>query len=221
MKLKMKTMTTLLIAIFMISTIAVIVPITAKPPTSRINYIQTQFQWRGHMNQFGSWTYPPMVGGSGTDVRLTEDVLHCWMGYSPDVFGKPRGMSHVYVDDGTGHWVLHEGKMSYMYPKIYGSYRAVNYFRGYMEFSGTPSTSTFVRGALYQWCYIMKPQKEPVKDVLPYAEWDPVMNAWLVGFSVYIQDPLTPSPPHSLAFPGPLTSFPRPIPANNFNPLGL
>ncbi len=204
----------------MISTLALIVPIMAKPPTFSITYYQTQFQWRGNVGSFGSWTAYPK-GGSGTDVRLTGDVLHCWMEYSPDVFGKPRGMSHVFVDNGTGHWILHEGKMSYMYPPIYGSYRAVNYFRGYMEFSGTPSTSTFVRGALYQWCYILKPQKEPVTNQIPDAEWDPEMNAWLVGFSVYIQDPSIPSPPHTLTFPGPLTAFPRPVPANNDNPLGL
>jgi len=203
-----------------ISMMILVIPVMAKPPTYEITYYQTQFQWRGYNEAFGDWTAYP-EGGDHTDVRLTEDVLHCWMEYTPNVWGKPRGMSHIYVNDGNDHWTLHDGKMSYRYDKLYGPYRAVNYFRGYMEFSGTPSTSTFVRGALYQWIYVMEPQNEPVDDEISGAVFCPVMKAWLVGFSVYIQDPQKPTTPHTLDFPGPLTAFPRPVPANNDNPLDL
>ena len=51
---------------------------------------------------------------------------------------------------------------------------------------------------------------------LPYAQWDNKVGAWLVGFSIYLWD--TAPQAYTTAFPDP---FPEPVPASNYNPLGL
>jgi len=92
----------------------------------------------------------------------------------------------------------------------------MNYFRGYVKFTGTPSDSNFVHGVAYQWAYLMAPQE--VIPALPYAQWDDTIGAWLVGFSIYLWDPVPPSTPYDVPFPDP---FIEPVPASNYNPLGL
>ena len=220
MKLKMKTKATLLTMLFLIIMMSIIPVMAAKPTYEEVSFQTTAFHWRARDFDvpFGAWSETEFWQSS-THYRLTGNVLHHNVRYSspwkPDK--STWGLSQVYVYDGVSRWILHEGKVSMM-STYYGNYKTVYYSRGYMEFSGTPSTDNFVHGVHYQWVYIMKPEKEPVNDALELAVWDPVMNAWLVGFSVYIRDPSTPSPPHPLTFPDP---FPRPIPAKNYNPLGL
>lgn len=218
MKVRKKT-ATLLIAIFMMSTLAVI-PVLAKPSSFKASYFSTQFQWRAMKNSFGTWT---VIHRSPTsdNYKLTGNALHTKITYSPSVIGE-RGTSAVYVyDKNSDHWILNEGKTSYIYSNLYAHYRVTNYFRGYMEFTATPTPNTFKKGVLCQWIYVMKPQNEPVQSFIPNAVWDPVMNAWLVGFSLYLYDNQQPIPQHPTPPLGPLPIFPRPIPANNYNPLGL
>lgn len=205
-----------------------VIPVMAVKPTyDEVVYYQTQFQWRGCNENsypwfgraFGAWSNTPVPGLSSSHMRLTGNVLHSYFEYSP-VVSNPVGMPHVFVYDGASHWILHEGETGYSYPPYYGPYALVNYFRGYVEFSDTPSPATFVKGVLYQWVYVMEPQTEPVQSAMEHAVWDPVMNAWLVGFSVYLQYP-TSSPPIPVAFTWTISSLPRPVPANIYNPLNL
>ena len=111
--------------------------------------------------------------------------------------------------------------VSYKYVPGYGDYTIANYWRGYLEFDGDPSADSFVHGVAYQWCYLLAPQDEPPS--LQYAQWDDTMDAWLVGFSIYLWDSgaqaydVT-SPYDDPEFPDP---FIKPVPARNYNPLNL
>jgi len=222
-KLRKKTTATLLAAIFMISVMALIIPAMAKSEPFTINYYQTQFQWRGNKNAFGSWTYANMEGWTDSEYTPTGNVLHTYIEYSPLVEDL-TGESNVYVKNKkSGDWILREGKITYKYEPGYGPYTVVNFFRGYMDFDGIPSEQTFTKGVFYQWVYLFAPESEEVqiREHIDYAVWDPVMEGWLIGFSIYYQDPQIPSAQHSIAFPGPLADFPRPVPAKIYNHLDL
>ena len=132
------------------------------------------------------------------------------------------GESNIYVHiKRTNLWILREGKITYKYEPGYGPYTVVNFFRGYMNFSGTPSQDSFENGVFYQWVYLFAPESEAeqVQGYIEHAVWDTVMEGWLIGFSIYWQntDPET----YAELFPGSLEDFPRPVPAKNYNPLSL
>jgi hypothetical protein len=141
-------------------------------------------------------------------------VLHSAYSYSPAVTDL-EGESTVYVyDKGEELWIEKEGTVGYKYVPGYGDYMIANYWRGYLEFSGTPSSGNFEHGVAYQWAYLLAPQN--MSSPLPYSIWCDTMDAWLVGFSIYLWDPDAQS--YDESFPDP---FPAPVPASNYNPLGL
>jgi hypothetical protein len=193
-------------------------PAMAKTTTT-INYNQAQFQWRG-ITAFGAWTpgYSYQNDLESSDYTLTGNVLHTSWGYSPLVTDL-HGESTVYVfDKATGLWIEHEGQVSYEYVAGYGDYRIVNFFRGYLDFGGNaPSTANFVHGVAYQWVYLYAPENAVLTAPnTAYAQWDAKVGAWLVGFSIYLWDSGAQS--YITAFPSP---FIEPVPASNYNPLGL
>ena len=189
----------------------------AKPITFTVPYNQAQFQWRA-WNPMPSGAWSPLYQNYATssDFKLTGNVLHTAWSYSPLVTDL-EGESTVYTYDKKNDiWIEKEGTVSYKYEPYYGDYPIVNYFRGYLEFEGTPSADSFEHGVAYQWAYLLAPQE--VTPSLTYAVWDDTMDAWLVGFSIYLWDPTTTTQSHSMLFPDP---FIEPVPASNYNPLNL
>ena len=78
---------------------------------------------------------------------------------------------------------------------------------------------TTARITSYQWVYVYAPHEDTgVITLLPYAQWDETMGAWLVGFSIYLTDSSGTVQSYDIPFPVPV---PEPIPASNYNPLGL
>ena len=191
------------------------VAFAAKPVTFEVPYNQTQFQWRANRGQeFGDWSAVYPNRSDSSEFKLTGNVLHSAYSYSP-VVDDLEGESTVYAyDKGENRWIEKEGTVSYKYEPLYGEYPIVNYWRGYLEFEDTPSAGSFVHGVAYQWAYLAAPHGDD--PPLPYAIWDDTMGAWLVGFSIYLWDSGTQS--YEVSFPDP---FMEPVPASNYNPLGL
>ena len=195
-----------------------IVPVMAKPAPLTVTYNQAQFQWRG-VSAFVDWTpgYSYLADAESSDYVLTGNVLHTSWSYSPLV-SDLQGPSTVYVYDKKAQvWVENEGQVQYVYVPGYGVSPVVNFFRGYLDFGGNaPSTANFVHGVAYQWAYLYLPETATLSgSYTAYAQWDSKVGAWLVGFSIYLWDP-TPQA-YTTAFPGLI----EPVPANNYNPLGL
>jgi hypothetical protein len=215
-KMNKKLVSLSITSVLIMSIIGFAIPIFAKPTTPTVDLYQAQFQWRGFAGNFGGWTYSYQNVPVSIDYVQTGKVLHAEWDYSPAVSNQ-RGESTVYVYNAKeGLWIEKEGHVKYIY-ELYGDYVAVNYFRGYLNFTGEPSTANFVHGVAYQWIYILAPENEDVPSVVEHAWWDEEMNAWLVGFSIYLWDPAA-TQAYNPAFPDP---FPRPVPANDYNPLGL
>jgi hypothetical protein len=213
----MKRIAILGIVVALLSALTAGTVVAAKPTTFTVSYNQAQFQWRAwDPMPSGTWTPLYLTYAASSGFRLTGNVLHTAWSYSP-VVTDLEGESTVYVCDKANKvWIEKEGTVSYKYEPYYGDYPIANYFRGYLEFQGPPSQDSFVHGVAYQWAYLLAPHEVPPS--LPYAEWDETMGAWLVGFSIYLWDPSTPSPPYDIEFPDP---FLEPVPASDFNPLDL
>lgn len=211
-----KRIFSILFALVLVLTVAAPV-MAAKPATFTITYNQAQFQWRASAPMpSGTWTPLYLTSAQSSDFKLTGNVLHTAWSYSP-VVTDLEGESTVYTyDKKEDRWIEKEGTVSYKYVPGYGDYPIANYFRGYLEFDGTPSEDSFVHGVAYQWVYLLAPQS--VTPSLQYAQWDATMDAWLIGFSIYLWDPTTPSTPYTMTFPDP---FIEPVPANNYDPLDL
>jgi len=197
------------------------VPETFAPATFTLSYCTSAFSWRAGgsgSSPFGSWTQVYRVIFESRECTLAGNSLHITVTIS-GAHNEPKGEPSTYIFNNTiGLWIMHEGIVTYRYPPRYGAYTVTNYFRGYFKFNGDPSATAFLHGAEYQWIYIYVPrnQEASVKNVLPYAVWDEVMQAWLVGFTVYIYDSATPNPSYNVPF-----QFVEPVPASNYNPLNL
>ncbi len=153
------------------------------------SHYQAQFQWRANQ-PYGSWSYHYQNVWVTSEYTLTGNALHTEWTYQPYVEHE-RSEKTVYIYDRlTETWVEKAGQVKYVYTPLYGDYTVVNYFRGYLDFGGAaPGESTFVHGVAYQHIYIQRPQQDTgVTDILPYAQWDSSMNAWLVGYSIYYWD---------------------------------
>jgi hypothetical protein len=216
----MKRIYLVLIALVLLAVMILPVSVSAAPPaTITVNFNQAQDQWRGS-TAFGNWTpgYSYLADATSSDFVLTGNVLHTEWSYSPLVTDL-SGQSTVYTyDKKAGLWIEKEGIVKYNYVPGYGDYTVENRFRGYLDFGGnTPSTANFVHGIAYQWVYLSAPQNAILTgSYTGNAVWDSRVNKWLVGFSIYRWDPAAPAT--ALTFP---VQFPEPIPADNYNPLGL
>ena len=211
--MKRKIISILLVLVLSLSLSSV--AFATKPATFEVSYNQTQFQWRAKYAEFGDWTYTVQNSSQSSEFKLTGNVLHSAYEYSP-VVDDLEGESTVYIyDKKADFWIEKEGTVSYKYEPLYGEYPIVNYWRGYLEFDGTPDEGTFVHGVAYQWAYLLAPQEPPLTYPL-YAEWDDTMDAWLVGFSIYLWD--SEAQDYDESFPDP---FIAPVPASNYNPLDL
>jgi len=209
-----KRIFSILFALVLVLTLVTAGPVSANKTTFTTEYNQTQFQWRA-WEEFGDWSSVYQNYASTSDFRLTGNVLHSAYSYSPAV-SDLEGESTVYTyNKKTELWIEKEGTVSYRYEPYYGDYPIANYWRGYLNFGGeTPSAESFVHGVAYQWAYLLAPQE--VTPLLEYALWDETMDAWLVGFSIYLWDSETQA--YEVEFPEP---FIKPVPASNYNPLEL
>ena len=219
-KLIKKTTATLLAAIFMISTLAMAIPIMAKEQIS-VDMKQTQFQWRTWKTPAG-WSsiwydgiYDPM------EAESSGNVLHTEITYQPAV-SEERGTSQVYVyNKKSGHWIMHEGTIQYKSP--YSGLWITEYWKGYLDFgTDEPSDTSFVHGVQYQWAYVFDYDKDTPPPFYTWAVWDETMEGWLLGFSIYLLDPLGTNQKvlyeNKVPFPD---LFIEPVPKSNYNPLGL
>lgn len=203
------------IPILLLLVCAVVVPaVLAKPESVTIPIKQTQFQCR-------LWDPPGWKGGDALyqnwetemDLLLTGKVLHTTITYSPPVENE-EGTSTIYVyDKKSDLWIQHEGTISYTSP--YSGLTITEYWRGYLEFDDVPGEDTFEHGVGYQWGYVYG---EDPRWYYTHAIWDETMGAWLLGFSIYLWDPVDETQDYDIAFPDP---FIEPVPASNYNPLDL
>ena len=202
----------LIVALFLIS-IMVAIPVSAQPVTFVVPIKQAQFQWRAWAS-FGAWSYQYQNDVTSIDCKLSGNVIHTYYTYSP-VVSDLEGEQTIYVLDKKSElWIEREGTVKYKYPPYYGDHWIVNYWRGYLNFTGTPSATNFVHGVAYQWVYLAASQEDG--GILPYAQWDPVMEMWLLGYSIYLWDSDTATQSYIMDF-----HFVEPVPANIYNPLDL
>ena len=194
-----------------------IVPVMAGPIMFIVPIHQATFQWR-------AWNPMPIEGSSWGELYQNYDtemdcafsgkVVHTYYEYSP-VVEQLEGESTIYAFDAkSGLWIKHEGTVKYKYPPYYGDHWIVNYFRGYLNFSGEPGETTFKHGVAYQWVYLAASQEDG--GILPHAQWNPVMGMWLLGFQIYLWDADTITQSYTMNF-----HFIEPVPASNYNPLTL
>lgn len=181
---------------------------------------QTQFQWR-------TWKTPPDWSAIWYDdifdpstYELSGNVLHAEISYQPAV-SEEVGTSQVYVyNKKAGHWIMREGTISYFSP--HSSLWVTEYWKGYLDFGDEePSPGTFIHGVQYQWGYVFGYDEDTPPPFYTYAVWDETMGAWLLGFSIYLQDPTdfdqTVAYEGNVPFPDP---FIEPVPKSDYNPLG-
>jgi len=212
------------LALVILSLLVVLVtPVMAKPTSFTVPYNQAQFQWRASpianpsQIPFGDWSDAYQNDATSDDYTLTGNVLHMSISYSPSVTDL-QGASTVYVYNGTV-WIQREGTISYTSP--YSGLTITEYWRGYLSFSSIPSAFTFLHGVGYQWGYVYGVDEATVKAKYPIAVWDGVMQAWLVGFSIYLWDSGTQTYDDTPPYTNPAFQFIEPVPADNYNPLGL
>jgi len=213
---RMKKIRTLSVLILL--AVTMIVPAVLGKEEITIELKQAQFQWRA-WSQFDSWTLLYQNRVDDDEYKLTGKVLHMDWEYSPAVQNLEGEKSVFVYNKKTGYWILKEGTVKYRYLPYYGDYDVMNYFRGYLDFDEeTPSTENLVHGIAYQWVYVYAPQDFVLPDPMLYPVWDPTMEAWLVGFSIYLWDNTGETQAYSLTthpFPGLIS----PVPASNYDPI--
>ncbi|MGQ9680619.1 MAG: hypothetical protein ACUVV4_07650 [Candidatus Bathyarchaeia archaeon] len=191
-------------------------PVMSKPVTYTVTYYEKQFQWRSTSwgGPFGQWSWIGPSFETESEFRITGNALHTGITYSPSVTDLV-GASTVYVfAKESGYWIQREGTISYTSP--YSGFTITEYWRGYLHLD---ENGDIVHGVGYQWGYVYGLDEETVKKKYPYAVWDETMGAWLAGFSIYLWDPVGHDQGiYNIPFPDP---FIEPVPAKNYNPLGL
>ena len=200
-----------LIGVVLALALCMTVPLAqAKPDEITVPMNQAQFQcrlwdppgWRDwYVNYEIDW-----------DFTLTGNVLHTVISYQPGV-SEEEGTSMVYVYDRNEEcWILHEGTIQYVSP--YSGLWITEFWKGYLEFSGTPSDTTFEHGVGYQWGYSYD---DTAPDYYTWATWDETIGAWFLGFSIYLWDTDTQTyDTTAVPFPGII----EPVPKSDYNPLG-
>ena len=229
--MKTRMIAIMMIMVFLASITAIAVTASAEPSTFTVSFNQAVFSWRARFGPLsGEWNNLPIPQNVPTlfAYKLTGNVLHTSIGpLSPNRPGtEVYGASTVYVYDAkAGVWVQTEGTVEYTSNQP-PSYLTVTLCRrGYLEFDGTPSAGTFVRGVMYQWAFLYGYDEATVKVTYPNAVWDSTMGAWHIGFAIYLWDSTTQTydtnPTGGFTnpvFPSPMI---EPVPASNYNPLGL
>ena len=191
----------------------------APPALMSVDLKQTQFQWRtppwgGPIEDGWSWIDYDYI--TDWDFKCCGNVLHTEITYLPYV-SEEEGTSMVYVyDKKEDRWILHEGTIGYVSP--YSGLWITEYWKGYLNFSGTPSDETFEHGVGYQWGYVFADEKP---EYYEHAIWDETIGGWLLGFSIYLWDPTDADQQtmyeDNVPFPDP---FIEPVPKSDYNPLG-
>ena len=215
-----KTTAILLIAIFMMSTLAVMIPVMAKEKIE-VDTLQTQFQWRSNKDPFGDWSviywnkhYPDYP----SEYERSGNVLHTEISYLPHVSEETGTSMHYVYNKKSGHWIMHEGRITYT--SCYGQFLTITeYWKGYLDFGGEePSSETFVQGVRYQWAYVYGYDEDNKPTFYEHAVWDEKFGAWFLGFSIYVNRQTDDPYAVEVPFPDP---FIDPIPKRDYNPLDL
>lgn len=182
--------------------------VIAQPEALTIQIHQAQFQCR--LWDPPGWRYIYQNYDTEMDLSLTGNVLHAVISYQPAVT-EEEGTSMVYVySKNEGVWILHEGTIKYTSP--YSGLTITEYWRGYLEFD---EDTSFQHGVGYQWGFIYG---EDPRWYYTHAVWDETMGAWLLGFSIYMWDPVSETQNYDIPFPEP---FIEPVPSSDYNPLDL
>ena len=229
MKLEKKTTATLLIAIFMISAIIYIAPAMAKKEQLTISTYQSQWQWRALPSDgkpsggpIGDWSRSYVLSYDWDwEFELTGKVLHTYMGYLPWVEDEVGGSFIFVYNQKVDRWIVHEGTIGYTSP--YSGFTITEYWKGYLEFvgseesEGSPTDYESFHGVGYQFCYVYGLDESTVKAEYPHAVWDETMDAWYLGFSIYLWDSTDVS--YALEY----IDFPflEPVPKSDYDPLEL
>jgi len=176
----MKTTTTLLIAIFLISAIASIaIPLASAQP-QEITILVTQQQTRYYPDGNVMHTLKPHL--TSKELRLTGNVLHGEWSYSPPVTNL-EGEKYILVyNKESEKWILHEGTVEYTSPNI-PNYHVVEYWEGSLTLN---EDLQLVEGAFIQYGYS---GDQAAKDRYPWAEWDEGKGMWLLAYSIYTYTP--------------------------------
>lgn len=213
----------ILVLLLVLLVLASVVSVMAKPITFSIPMKQALFQWRSCDGSFGDWTdtYQNHDTTGNEDVFTnTGNVIHVTPSWSPAVTNE-RGTSTSYeFNKPSNLWIQREGTMQYKLLDCYGDFEVRSFWIGYINFGGNvPSAENFIHGVNYQWIYIFRPHSDTsVTNANPNALWDDRVNAWLVGFSIYVYDSLGGTQGYSIEFPYP---FLEPLPASIYNPLAI
>ena len=96
------------------------------------------------------------------------------------------GNKLIFVNNNNGGvWVLMPNILNYVNS---GNFSITEYWRGFLKFSGTPTSTSFKNGMLVQWDYVNAPQSASaaVQARYPDAAYDSSAGAWLIGFNIYL-----------------------------------
>lgn len=199
-----------------------VMPAMAKPTQVTVPSYRAMFSWCGWSGPQDMLSLTIYPSSTSTDYRLTGNVLHTVIPsyYGPQVQQQEGTFAYTY-NKKADIWILHEDPIvvDFIHNYPYYGYNVTVYFRGYLEFSGTPSAETFEHGAVYEWVYANAPESDTGPSrIWGNVKWDSTVGAWLISFNINIFDkaPLPYTGP--IAFPTPL---PEPIPAKNYNQLGF
>lgn len=170
--------------ILLLLMVALVVPMLAlatvhAPPTTEtvpIHQVQLQCRrWDPPGWRYWYWDYD-------TEIEMTfkGNTIHTEITYQPGV-SEEEGTSMTWVYNKAEEvYILHEGTVKYLSP--YSSLWITEYWKGYLSFD---ANGDFEHGIAYQWGYHYG---DDPTWYYTYAIWDETMEAWLLGFSIYIWD---------------------------------
>jgi hypothetical protein len=114
-------------------------------------------------------------------MKFCGKTIHTEISYQPAV-SEEEGTSMTWTyDKDEDRYILHEGTIKYLSP--YSGLWITEYWKGYLQFD---SNGDFEHGVAYQWGYHYG--SDPT-GYYTYTIFDETMDAWLLGFSIYIWDP--------------------------------
>jgi hypothetical protein len=198
---------------------SILIPFVGAPPNTEtvpIHQVQLQCRrWDPPGWRYWYWNYDTEI-----EMIFCGKTIHTEITYQPAV-SEEEGTSMKWVyDKDEGVYILHEGTVKYLSP--YSGLWITEYWKGYLRFD---SNGDFEHGVAYQWGYHYG--SDPT-GYYTHAIFDETMDAWLLGFSIYIWDPDDfDQQTEYFQFDGtewvPNQAYVQiePVPKDDYNPLGL